>query len=218
MSITLHDLAGAEADRRFRPFCWRTRMVLAHKGLEVETVPWRFTEKDKLPKPNRGRVPVIVDDDLVVHDSTAIADHLEDRYPDRPALFGGEMGALARFVQNWTETVLLPGLIRLVLLDIHRRCTPEDQDYFWRSREERFVIRSGSGAATCSTCSTASLVPPPPPPTAIERALPNTFARPLASRDHGTTKTRDTAPRHATCSRPSMSGSPQAVPRPSSKR
>ena len=92
MSITLHDLAGAEADRRFRPFCWRTRMVLAHKGLEVETVPWRFTEKDKLPKPNRGRVPVIVDDDLVVHDSTAIADHLEDRYPDRPALFGGEIG------------------------------------------------------------------------------------------------------------------------------
>ena len=35
---------------------------------------------------------MIVDDDLVVHDSTAIADHLEDRYPDRPALFGGEIG------------------------------------------------------------------------------------------------------------------------------
>jgi glutathione S-transferase len=139
MSITLYDLAGAEADRRFSPFCWRTRMALAHKGLEVETVPWRFTEKDKLPKPNRGRVPVIVDDDRVVHDSTAIADHLEERYPDRPALFGGEIGrALARFVQNWTETVLLPGLIRLVLLDIHRHCAPEDQDYFRRSREERF--------------------------------------------------------------------------------
>src|SRR6516225_8590565 len=89
MAIILYDLAGLEADRRFSPFCWRTRMALAHKGLEVETVPWRFTEKDKLPKPNRGRVPVIVDDDRVVHDSTAIADHLEERYPDRPALFGG---------------------------------------------------------------------------------------------------------------------------------
>jgi len=41
-------------------------------------------------------------------------------------------------VQNWTETVLLPGLIRLVLLDNHRHCAPEDQDYFRRSREERF--------------------------------------------------------------------------------
>jgi len=77
MAITLYDLAGAEAERRFSPFCWRTRMALAHKGLEVETVPWRFTEKDKLPQPNGGRVPVIVDGGQVVHDSSAIADHLE---------------------------------------------------------------------------------------------------------------------------------------------
>ena len=92
MAITMYDLAGAEADRRFSPFCWRARMALAHKGLEVETVPWRFTEKDKLPKPNAGRVPVIVDGGRVVHDSTAIADYLEERYADRPSLFGGEVG------------------------------------------------------------------------------------------------------------------------------
>ncbi|HEX4615846.1 MAG TPA: glutathione S-transferase family protein [Stellaceae bacterium] len=152
MPITLYDLAGAEADRRFSPFCWRTRMALAHKGLDVETVPWRFTEKDKLPQPNTGRVPVVVDGDRVVHDSTAIADYLEERYPDHPSLFGGEIGrALARFVQNWTETVLLVGLIRLVLLDIHRHCAPQDQVYFRRSREERFgttleeVVRDREG-------------------------------------------------------------------------
>jgi glutathione S-transferase len=52
---------------------------------------------------------------------------------------GDEIGrALARFVQNWTETVLLAGLIRLVVLDIHRHCAPQDQAYFRRSREERF--------------------------------------------------------------------------------
>ena len=139
MAITLYDLAGAEADRRFSPFCWRTRMALAHKGLNVETVPWRFTEKDKLPQPNQGRVPVIVDADRVVHDSTAIADYLEERYPDRPSLFGDEIGrALTRFVQNWTETVLQVGLGRLVVLDIHRHSHPKDQDYFRSSREERF--------------------------------------------------------------------------------
>ena len=70
MAITLYDLAGVEADRRFSPFCWRTRMALAHKGIEVETVPWRFTEKDRLPQPNGGRVPVIVDGGQVVHDSS----------------------------------------------------------------------------------------------------------------------------------------------------
>ena len=139
MAITLYDLAGAEAERRFSPFCWRTKMALAHKGVEVETVPWRFTEKDKLPQPNAGRVPVIVDGGEVVHDSSAIAEYLEKRYPDRPSLFGGETGrALTRFVQNWTETVLHPGMIGFVVLDICRHAAPQDQPYFRQSREERF--------------------------------------------------------------------------------
>jgi glutathione S-transferase len=139
MAITMYDLCGAEADRRFSPFCWRAKMALAHKGLAVETVPWRFTEKDKLPQPNAGRVPVIVDDGRVVHDSTAIADYLEERYADRPSLYGGAVGrGVARFVQNWTETVLQTGLIRLVLLDIHRHLGPEDQAYFRADREKRF--------------------------------------------------------------------------------
>jgi glutathione S-transferase len=139
MAITMYDLAGIEADRRFSPFCWRAKMALAHKGLAVETVPWRFTEKDRLPQPNQGRVPVIVDDSRVVHDSTAIADYLDDRYADRPSLFGDETArALTRFVQNWTETVLQTGLIRLVLLDIYRHIGPEDQAYFRQDREKRF--------------------------------------------------------------------------------
>jgi glutathione S-transferase len=135
----MYDLAGEEAERRFSPFCWRARMALAHKGLHVETVPWHFTEKDKLPKPNDGRVPVIVDGDRVVHDSTAIADYLERRYSERPSLFGGPAGrALTRFVQNWTETVLQVGLIRLVVHDIWRHAAVQDRDYFRTSREERF--------------------------------------------------------------------------------
>ncbi len=139
MTILLYDLAGAEADRRFSPFCWRTKMALAHKGLEVETVPWRFNEKDQLPQPNQGRVPVIVDNGRVVHDSSAIAEYLEAQYPERPLLFGDATAkALTRFVQNWTETVVQPTLVGLVVLDICRHSAPQDQDYFRRSREERF--------------------------------------------------------------------------------
>jgi glutathione S-transferase len=142
MAIILYDLAGSEADRRFSPFCWRTRMALAHKGLEIETVPWHFTEKHRLPQPNAGRVPVIVDDGKVVHDSSAIAEYLETRYSDRPSLFGGEAGqALSRFVQNWVETMLHPGIIGFVVLDIHRHIGPEDQAYFRKSREERLGRR-----------------------------------------------------------------------------
>jgi hypothetical protein len=36
------------------------------------------------------------------------------------------------------ETVLQAGIIPLVVLDIHRHSRPQDQDYFRRSREERF--------------------------------------------------------------------------------
>jgi glutathione S-transferase len=139
VAITLYDLAGAEADRRFSPFCWRTKLALAHKGLEVETIPWRFTEKDNLPQPNQGRVPVIVDGGRVVHDSSTIAEYLESRYPERPSLFGDATAkALTRFVQNWTETVLQSGLVGLVVLDICRHSARQDQEYFRRSREERF--------------------------------------------------------------------------------
>jgi glutathione S-transferase len=139
MTITMYDLAGAEAERRFSPFCWRAKMALAHKGLAVETVPWRFTEKDKLPQPNAGRVPVIIDGERVVHDSTAIAEYLEEHYPDRPSLFACDIGrGLTRFVQNWTETVLQVGLVGFVVFDIYQHVAPRDREYFRSSREARF--------------------------------------------------------------------------------
>ena len=44
----LQELAAADPDRRFSPFCWRIRMALAHKGLDVNTVAWHFADKDAL--------------------------------------------------------------------------------------------------------------------------------------------------------------------------
>ena len=120
MAITMYDLAGTEADRRFSPFCWRTKMALAHKGLAVETVPWRFTEKDKLPTPNDGRVPVIVDGGTGrprFHRRSPITS--KSAMPTgRRCSAARRRAALTHFVQNWTETVLQPGLVRLVVLDI----------------------------------------------------------------------------------------------------
>jgi len=137
--LELYDLAGAEEDRRFSPFCWRSRLALAHKELPVRGIPWRFTEKDKIAPSGQGRVPVLVDNGRWIADSWAIANHLEDSYPDRRSLFGGAAGrALSRFYNNWTDTVLHPGLLRFALLDIWRHVAEKDKDYFRRSREERF--------------------------------------------------------------------------------
>src|ERR1700709_562112 len=98
MSIVLYDLAGADPDVRFSPYCWRTRFALAHKGLPVETVPWRFTDREAIAFSGQGKGPVVRDEDKVVSDSWAIAEHLEERYPT-PTLFGGATGrAHALFV------------------------------------------------------------------------------------------------------------------------
>lgn len=138
MSIQMHDLAGADPALRFSPYCWRTRMALAHKGLLVETIPWRFSEKDAIGFSGQGRVPVIRDGNTVVSDSWAIAEYLEEHYPT-PTLFGGALGrAHARFINAWADSVLLGGIARLIVRDILDVIDPKDRDYFRSSREARF--------------------------------------------------------------------------------
>jgi glutathione S-transferase len=139
MSIVLYDLAGADPALRFSPYCWRTRMALAHKGLAVETLPWRFTDKDAIAFSGQGRVPVIRDGETVVWDSWDIACYLDAHYPERPSLFGGTAGqAHARLINAWADAAVLGSVARLVVGDIVEAIDPKDRDYFRSSREQRF--------------------------------------------------------------------------------
>ncbi len=141
MSIVLHDLAGADPDVRFSPYCWRSRFALAHKGQPVETVPWRFTDAGAIAFSGQGKVPVMRDDATVVSDSWAIAEYLEQRYPT-PTLFGGPTGlAHARFVNAWTDAVLVGGIARFIMRDLVDVIDPKDVAYFRSSRESRFGKR-----------------------------------------------------------------------------
>jgi glutathione S-transferase len=136
--VELFDLAGEDPALRFSPYCWRVRFALAHKGLPVETLPWRFTEKDALGFSGQDRVPVIRDDGRVVSDSWAIAEYLEDAYPV-PTLFNGPGGrAHARFVNSWADAVLLPAIAPLIIRDLLDVVATKDRDYFRQSREARF--------------------------------------------------------------------------------
>jgi len=138
MPIIMYDLAGAE-DRRFSPYCWRTRMALAHKGLECDARATRFTEIPDICGGTQKTVPVIVDGENTVADSWHIADYLEQIYPDRPSLFGGDSGrALARFIDSWVASVVHVGLVGMVVKDIHDSLEPPDQAYFRADREKRF--------------------------------------------------------------------------------
>lgn len=139
MAIKLYDLAGAEDDRRFSPYCWRVKMALKHKGLAFETVPWRFTEKDVIAFSGSTTVPVLVDGGRAVSDSWKIAEYLEEAYPSRPGLFeGSESRALCLFLSHWTVRSVHAPLLRAILLDLYRHVHEKDRAYFRESREKRF--------------------------------------------------------------------------------
>lgn len=134
--IKMYDLAGADPNRRFSPYCWRIKLALAHKQLEVETIPWRFGDKALIAFANWDRVPVIVDDGKPVVDSWPIACHLENTHPAGPSLFNGAIG-LARFFNAWTDTVLNPAIAPMILMDVLNNIAPGDRAYFRESREKR---------------------------------------------------------------------------------
>lgn len=136
--LKLFDLAGADAARRFSPYCWRIRMALAHKGLEVETIPWRFTEKAVLAPSGQGRVPVLVDGDTWLHESWDIACHLEDRYPDRPSLFGGATGRAHCRLHSTQGDWVAGQIARFIVRDVYDHLADCDKAYFRESREKRF--------------------------------------------------------------------------------
>jgi glutathione S-transferase len=140
MSIIMHDLAGADPQLRFSPYCWRTRFALAHKGLPVETIPWRFTEKEAIAFSGQARVPVIRDGDQVVFDSWSIAEYLEDTYPTLPIFNGPGGRAHALFINSWADAVLLGGIARFIVRDLLDVIDPKDQSYFRTSREARFSM------------------------------------------------------------------------------
>lgn len=122
-------------DRRPSPFCWRTRMALAHKGLDYVAIPVKFTDKDQIAFANTKQVPVLVDFGEVVTDSWAIARYLDENYyQERPLLMGGG----TRFVNQWVDTQLHPALSRLLLKDIYDHVHPDDREYFRTTREQRF--------------------------------------------------------------------------------
>ena len=138
MAITLYELVGRD-DLRFSPYCWRTRFALAHKGLDFDTVPVRFADKQPIAFSGQERVPVIRDGDRAVADSWAIACYLDEAYPDLPPLFASAAErAMARFVNSWSDLQVNPAFILLVVRDVYDNIDERDREYFLETREKRF--------------------------------------------------------------------------------
>ena len=148
MAIQLYDLAGAEDDRRFSPYCWRTKMSLKHKGLDFESIAWRYTEKEAIAFTGSTTVPVIVDGKRAVYDSFEIAVYLDEAYPSRPGLFEGtESRALSYFLHHWAVQALHAPLLRAIVMDLFNHLHERDRAYFRESREKRLGARLEEFAA-----------------------------------------------------------------------
>ena len=115
-------------------------MALAHKQVEVETVPVGFTAIAEIENGGQTSVPVIRHGEKVIADSFKIALYLRDAYPDRgDPLFRGEGSIpLARFVEAWSQSQLHSWIIQWSAVDIHAMLNAADQAHFRAKREKQF--------------------------------------------------------------------------------
>jgi glutathione S-transferase len=138
MTIKLYELAG-QGDAKISPHCWKSVYAVFHKELEFERIGISYFEKDRLDFSGQKLVPVLQDGEAVVCDSWAIAEYLEETYPARPSLFGGEIGkGEAKFINDWTNAVQIFAFRRLFILDAHDTVKPEEQAHYRATREARY--------------------------------------------------------------------------------
>jgi glutathione S-transferase len=138
VTLVLYELRGPD-DRRYSLFSWRARMALKHKGLDPQYEGVLLHDKEAIAFSGGKTVPVLRDGETVVRDSWAIAEHLERRYPDRPSLFGGEIGhAVTHAFNSWVDRGVVPRLAPMIAADTHQRIDPADQPHF-RSAFEGFL-------------------------------------------------------------------------------
>jgi glutathione S-transferase len=97
-------------------FARKVEIALHEKGLAFERIEVPFTQTegyrpkhpDVLAANPKGQVPVLVDGDLTLYDSTVILEYLEDAYPETPLYPAGPADrARCRLLEVFADEVLL---------------------------------------------------------------------------------------------------------------
>ena len=100
MAITCYFGSGS-------PFSWRVMLALEIKGLTYKAVELHFSKGDTksaahVARNPRAKVPVLVDGDITIYESTAILAYLERAYPAEP-IFGHDNAEAALVWQRTAE-------------------------------------------------------------------------------------------------------------------
>ena len=127
-------------------FSRKVEIALAEKNLAYERVMVPFSQtKGYTPKHPavlaanpKGQVPVLIDGDVTLYDSTVIAEYLEDKYPS-PSLFPREPAARARcrLLELEADEILLVPVRALMF-----RCEPPGPDTARRAEQERAALKA----------------------------------------------------------------------------
>jgi glutathione S-transferase len=104
-------------------FTAKVRIALGEKGLDYERIEvgWSLESRYQPHHPDvvalnpKAQVPVLVDGDLAVYDSTQIFEYLEDRYPE-PALYPADVAGRARCrrLEAAADELFFPALWELI--------------------------------------------------------------------------------------------------------
>lgn len=107
------------------PFCQKVRVVLVEKDLEFERVHVDLRKgEQKAPEFLKlnpyGKVPVLVDEDVVVYDSTIINEYLDEEYPNQPLMPEDSASrARVRLLEDFCDNSFIPPA-GVVLAEVHK--------------------------------------------------------------------------------------------------
>jgi glutathione S-transferase len=123
------------------PFCQKTRIVLAEKDLSYETVPVDLKageqKRPEFLKLNPfGKVPVLIDDEVIVYDSTVINEYIEDEYP-HPQLMPADSAARARVrtFEDYADNAFITAT-GTIMRELRRPEAERDQEKLSTARQQ----------------------------------------------------------------------------------
>jgi glutathione S-transferase len=123
------------------PFCQKTRIVLAEKDLSFEIVPVDLkAQEQKRPEFLKlnpfGKVPVLIDDEMIVYDSTIINEYLEDEYP-HPPLLPSDSAARARVrtFEDYADNAFIP-VTGIIMQELRKPEGERDNEKLANARQQ----------------------------------------------------------------------------------
>jgi glutathione S-transferase len=104
------------------PYGQKVRIALAEKALSYELIVIDIAQGEHRHADFRrlnpyGRVPVLIDEDTAVYDSTIINEYLDDEYPDPallPRIESSSMRSRARIFEDFGDTSFTPQVGQLM--------------------------------------------------------------------------------------------------------